>query len=127
MTIVDKTTEPAGVFAAHLARWEATEADPDGTVERVARAIWDEALATAFLVVDPSEQKRQERYRRLAAAAIDALRPAPDAPRVESGTVYGIRPHRPITAEEDAQLRRAAEAMLPINREQALRDLGLLP
>jgi hypothetical protein len=84
VTIVDKTAEPADVFAAHLARWEAAVADPDGTVERVARAIaasdgvdFDGYLADELsLVAD---------YRANARAAIAALRPAPDAPRVDAG------------------------------------------
>jgi hypothetical protein len=96
MTTTDRTTEPAGVFDAHLARWEAAEADPDGTVERVARAIyeaeeagdWPEDERRAWVDVWPGAQGH---YRRLAAAAIDALRPAPDAPRVESGAARELR------------------------------------
>jgi hypothetical protein len=84
MTTTDRTTEPAGVFDAHLARWEAAEADPDGTLSRVARAMWiaegrhpddwGNTSLTAFLA-------KQDHLRYLAATAIDALRPAPDAPR----------------------------------------------
>jgi hypothetical protein len=88
VTTTDKTTEPADVFDAHLARWEAAEADPDGTVERVARAIYEAEEAMDW----PEDERRtwedvwgnaQGHYRRLAAAAIAALRPAPDAPRVD--------------------------------------------
>jgi hypothetical protein len=111
MTIVDKTTEPAGVFDAHLARWEAAEADPDGTVERVARALaehepqyrsgyltgepdWFECVradggeVTCPWRHDPEADTDEiaDAFRRhVAAAAIDALRPAPDAPRVDEG------------------------------------------
>jgi hypothetical protein len=79
MTTTDRTTEPADVFDAHLARWEAAEADPDGTLERVARAMCEadrhdwEHTSKGFA----------EYWRRLAATAIEALRPAPDAPRVD--------------------------------------------
>jgi hypothetical protein len=80
MTTTDRTTEPAGVFDALLARWEAAEADPDGTVERVARAL-HKADPVAWACGWPCS--RSNHYRRLAAAAIAALRPAPDAPRVD--------------------------------------------
>jgi hypothetical protein len=83
VTIVDKTAEPAGVFDAHLARWEAAEADPDGTLERVARAIYDsDNFGTDW--EGESEHLRDD-YRINARAAIAALRPAPDAPRVDEG------------------------------------------
>lgn len=67
------------MFDAHLARWEAAEADPDGTVERVADG-WRAELTTAPI---PVVLWMSENFDRLAAAAIDALRPAPDAPRVD--------------------------------------------
>jgi hypothetical protein len=81
VTIVDKTAEPADVFAAHLARWEAAVADPDGTVERVARALHHDWHPEEDWDAIPDSVRGY--YRRLAAAAIDALRPAPDAPRVD--------------------------------------------
>jgi hypothetical protein len=102
VTIVDKTTEPAGVFDAHLARWEAAEADPDGTVERVARAIAEsEDAHTAFgfpcrcgwmAEFGRGWEERVARHRLAAkaAAAIDALRPAPDAPRVDEGAAVAM-------------------------------------
>jgi hypothetical protein len=101
MTTTDRTTEPAGVFAAHLARWEAAEADPDGTVERVARAIWLASNPAIPMVLTPEQIDSTWRhaqtapmtaeYRQIAAAAIDALRPAPDAPRVDEGAVERVR------------------------------------
>jgi hypothetical protein len=109
MTTTDRTTEPAGVFDAHLARWEAAEADPDGTLERVARAMWiaegrhpddwGNTSLTAFLA-------KQDHLRYLAATAIDALRPAPDAPRVESPRSSDLRAycyqcHHAWTAHDD--------------------------
>jgi hypothetical protein len=85
MTIVDKTAEPAGVFDAHLARWEAAEADPDGTVERVARAIYaSDNPGVGVKYWDDETSGLREEYRANARAAIAALRPAPAAPRVES-------------------------------------------
>jgi hypothetical protein len=81
MTTTDRTTEPAGVFDAHLARWEAAEADPDGTVERVARVLWERQYGTVpWDELSPTTPTRTT-WRDHAAAAIDALRPAPDAPR----------------------------------------------
>jgi hypothetical protein len=84
MTTTDRTTEPADVFDAHLAHWEAAEADPDGTVERVARAL---AIDLAESQRHPQPERYFEMYadlyRKYARAAIDALRPAPDAPRVD--------------------------------------------
>jgi hypothetical protein len=83
------------VFDAHLARWEAAEADPDGTVERVARAIWEAEDAhsgsgfpcgcgwIAGFGEGWEDRLERHRSRAVAAAAIDAMRPAPDAPRVD--------------------------------------------
>jgi hypothetical protein len=117
MTTTDRTTEPADVFDAHLARWEAAEADPDGTVERVARALaehepryrsgyltgepdWiecgqaDAEVATCSWRSDPeadAQDTAAAHHRHVAAAAIAALRPAPDAPRVDEGAVERVR------------------------------------
>jgi hypothetical protein len=88
MTAVDRSTEPADVFDAHLARWEAAEADPDGTVERVARAI---CSARSEIPWEAQAGWQQRHYGRMAAAAIDALRPAPAAPRVDEGAVERVR------------------------------------
>jgi hypothetical protein len=85
MTTTDRTTEPAGVFDAHLARWEAAEADPDGTLERVARAIYaSDNPGVGVKYWDDETSGLREEYRANARAAIAALRPAPAAPRVES-------------------------------------------
>jgi hypothetical protein len=97
MTTTDRTTEPAGVFDAHLARWEAAEADPDGTVERVARAMWESERIDVCgrdrcCTWESIDDERRASYRRLAAAAIDALRPAPagrcghESPSIAGGT-----------------------------------------
>ena len=59
-------------------------------------------------------------------ATLARIEAAPYAPESWNPTVYGIRPHRLITADEDAMLRRAAESMPPITVEQ-LREQGLLP
>jgi cell wall-associated NlpC family hydrolase len=83
MTTTDRTTEPVDVFDAHLARWEAAEADPDGTVERVARVIWLASNPAIPMVLTPEQIDSTWRhaqtapmtaeYRQIAAAAIDAL------------------------------------------------------
>jgi hypothetical protein len=106
------------VFDAHLGRWEAAEADPDGTLERVARAIAEsEDAHTAFgfpcrcgwmAEFGRGWEERVDRHRLAAkaAAAIEALRPAPDAPRVESPRSTDLRAycyqcHHAWTAHDD--------------------------
>jgi hypothetical protein len=119
MTTTDRTTEPAGVFAAHLARWEAAEADPDGTVERVARAIWLASNPAIPMVLTPEQIDSTWRhaqtvpmtaeYRQIAAAAIAALRPAPDAPRdARLAAVLDLADELELTAHDEEASRAVA-------------------
>jgi hypothetical protein len=107
MTTTDRTAEPADVFDAHLARWEATEADPDGTLERVARAIYESDNLGIDWEGEP-EHLREE-YRINARAAIAALRPAPDAPRDARLTaVLDLADELELTAHDEEASRAVA-------------------
>ncbi len=79
-------TELSTAERARLDEFEARPAAEEACVERVARAIgeadggeWDGGMGDVLPVA--LLPALHARYRRLAAAAIDAMRPAPDAPR----------------------------------------------
>ena len=76
MTTIDRTTADDAVFAARLAGVEAADADPDGTIEKIARAISDADHAPEVGTSPPWDElfpEFQDHYRRLALAAIHAL------------------------------------------------------
>lgn len=76
MSTVDRTAEPGTAFDAALAGWEAAVADPDGAVERVARAL---SAAEGYGHISHAFA---DYFRRQAQAAIDAMKaptPSPDA------------------------------------------------
>ena len=74
MTTTDRTAEPDAAFAARLAGVEAADADPDGCVEKVARAMWDAFPARELLGAwDEQSERDKTPTRRAAMAAIHAL------------------------------------------------------
>jgi hypothetical protein len=76
----DRTAATAEEFADRVAPFDAAPAAEESAVERVARAI----AASDGVDFDhylTSELSLSTDYRRNARAAIDAMRPAPDAPR----------------------------------------------
>lgn len=69
-------------FDAALAGWEARPADEAGAVEQVARAIHQEQNRGAHWEL--TFERVRDEYRRLAVAALSAMKPSPDAPGVPS-------------------------------------------
>ena len=76
MTTTDRTAEPDAAFAARLAGVEAADADPDSTVEKVARALWDADHGIHHghrRTWEEAVEDEPDTYRRQALAAIHAL------------------------------------------------------
>jgi hypothetical protein len=125
----DRSAATHEEFAARVAPFDAAPAAEESAVERVARAIaagWADRWPDDNEPWENLRETAREDYRFDARVAIDAMRPAPDAPRADDPVVYGIRPHMPMTAKEAAERRRIMESLPPITAEQ-LREQGLLP
>jgi hypothetical protein len=78
----DRTAATAEEFAARVAPFDAAPAAEESAVERVARAIYESDNPDVSVWDDETSGLREE-YRANARAAIDAMRPAPDAPRAD--------------------------------------------
>jgi hypothetical protein len=80
----DRSAATAGEFAARVAPFDAAPAAEESAVERVARAIYESDNPDVTICVwDDETSGLREEYRANARAAIDAMRPAPDAPRAD--------------------------------------------
>jgi hypothetical protein len=83
----DRSAATAEEFAARFAPFDAAPAAEESAVERVARAIWEADAPDVRWNAIAADSWIRSRYRRLAVAAIGAMRPAPDAPRADQGAL----------------------------------------